>query len=89
MDLLMFAIYDVKAEAYNSPFFLATNGLALRGFQDLVQDGRTTVAQHPGDYRLDKLGNFNVVTGEFVPDRISLGWGSDFVVKPEPLKAVN
>lgn len=69
-----YSIFDEKAVAYGVPFFMASNGLAIRAFADLVDDNRSSVNKHPGDYRLYKIGTYNDVTGvltSIIPEFIS------------------
>ena len=40
-NLKAFCIHDVKAEAYNQPFFAPAKGAAIRDFTDLVNDGKS------------------------------------------------
>lgn len=63
--MFAYAVFDKKAIAYNTPFFCATDGLALRAFGDLVQDAHTVIAKHPEDFALYRVGSFNVETGVF------------------------
>lgn len=63
MSSLMCAIWDKKAEAYNTPFFAPTEGVALRQFTDLCADSRSIVAMHPEDFRLDSIAAFNELDG--------------------------
>ena len=48
----IYAIYDDKAEAYNTPFPLASDGLAIRAFQEGCKDPRTDLYKYPGDFSL-------------------------------------
>lgn len=83
MVIRMFAILDVKADAFNTPFFFPSKGQAVRAFSDLVNDGQSMVHKHPEDYKLVDCGEFNMANAEFVPSGvISLGFGSDFVIRP-------
>lgn len=85
MILRAFAIYDVKAEVYNTPFFYGANGQAVRAFKDLANDKQTTVGRHPEDFKLMVLGTFDDGTGEFVSsDPTSLGFATDYVERAEP-----
>lgn len=63
---IVFAVFDKKSELHGPPFNMGTVGEALRAFQDLVQDERTTVSRHPEDFKLVRLGMFDNKTGEFV-----------------------
>lgn len=58
-----FAVMDIKAAAYNTPFFMANNALAIRAFSDLVNDTRSKVNSHPEDYTLYFIGDFDDCLG--------------------------
>lgn len=55
----MFVIYDAKANAYLQPWFLTTDAMALRAFNDCVNDKKHNFGLHPEDYTLFKIGEFN------------------------------
>jgi hypothetical protein len=79
MILKVFSVYDIKAEVYSSPFFMAMTGEAVRAFKDLANDSNTTVGRHPNDFRLTCLGSFDSNDGTFVSDApVSLGFASDY-----------
>ena len=81
----VYAVYDVKAEIYNAPFFMAKHAMAVRAFSDLANDRNTTVGRHPGDFKLVHLGFFSPVTGAFKTLEMveSLGFADAFVRKEE------
>lgn len=81
MILKVFSILDVKADSFVNLFTFSTNGQAIRAFKDLVNDERSTISKHPGDYRLSCVGTFDDSTGVLsaVPAPESLGFGSDYV----------
>lgn len=81
MKMKVFAILDTKANAYGTPFFVQSVGLAIRAFSDLVHDERSTVARHPDDFRLYELGTFDDATGklESTPP-VPLGFATEFLV---------
>lgn len=62
----MFSIFDSKAANFSTPFFMHTNGLAIRSFSDLVNDPKTRIHLHPEDYSLFYLGEFDDLIGNFV-----------------------
>lgn len=66
MELRVYAIYDAKAAAFNPPFFMATDALAIRAAQDTVSDPKTIFNRHPDDFVLYQVGVFNDSTGEIV-----------------------
>lgn len=82
----MFAVYDIKAEAYLTPFFMLSIGQAVRAFSDLVGDKSTIVGKHPDDYKLVHVADFDVMSGEVSPaGLVSLGFGSSFISKEEAM----
>jgi len=65
MKQLLFVVYDSKAELYNFPFQMQTKGQAIRGFTDLANDVNTTIGQHPEDFTLFQIGEYEDTKGEF------------------------
>lgn len=65
MKQLVFAVYDAKAHAYTPPFYVHTEGMAVRGFGDAVNDPNHAFGKHPEDYTLYCLGTFNDTTAHF------------------------
>lgn len=65
MKLKMFAIYDSKAAAFITPFFQANEAVALRLFSNGVNLQDHPWNQHPGDYTLFELGQFDIEKGSF------------------------
>jgi len=65
MKQLIFSIYDQKAHAYLPPFFMHTEGMAIRGFADACNDKDHAFGKHPHDYTLFNFGTFNDTTGHF------------------------
>lgn len=63
----LFTVYDVKAGAHSAPMCFNTVGLAMRAFQQLVQDQTTTVGQNPEDFTFFEVGTFDNNTGRVVP----------------------
>lgn len=62
-----YSLYDRKALSYSPPFFMASDGLALRALHDLVLDTSTTVGRHPSDFVLYRVGRWNDETGALEP----------------------
>ena len=63
MILGMYAVYDEKAAAFLTPFFMSTDGQAVRVFSDCVDDANHQFARHPMDYTLYKVGAFDCISG--------------------------
>lgn len=62
-----FSVFDKKAEAFLTPFFLPTQGVAERSFQQCIEDQNHQFSLNPEDYILYHHGEFNIHTGVFVP----------------------
>lgn len=59
----IFCIYDSKAEAYMQPFFTQAAGVAIREFGNLVEDEGHAIGQHPEDYTLFEIGEWEELEG--------------------------
>lgn len=77
----IFALNDAKLGEFGQPFYFQARGQAVRFLQDLVKDGKTTISQHPEDFRLYMLGNYSPNTGTFenLPTPEYLASASDYV----------
>jgi len=62
---MVFAVFDIKAEAYLQPFFLDTTGQALRSIYDCIKDPNHQFGAHPEDYTLYYVGLYDQSTCEF------------------------
>ncbi len=65
MKLLVFSVYDEKAEFFSNPFFVAATGIATRMIADLANDPSTTISKHPNDFTLYHVGNWNNTEAKF------------------------
>lgn len=54
-----FSVFDVKAQAYLPPFFMPEQGQAHRVFSDMVNKEGHAFCDHPEDYTLFYLGDFD------------------------------
>ena len=91
MDLNIYTIYDQAANAYMQPFFMQHDGLAIRTFADNVNsEDKSSIAQHPGQFTLFKIGVFNDSEAKIEPSDIkSLGNGLEYKNKNNaPLSSV-
>lgn len=68
----LFAVRDVKAGYFLPPFLLLSDGEALRAFEEATLNNQTPIAQHPEDYMLFRLGDFDEITGQIKSEPISL-----------------
>lgn len=67
MRLFSYAVRDVKAEHYSKPFWSVAPGEALRSFQMECENPESMLHRFPDDFHLFRLGEFNQLTGELVP----------------------
>lgn len=67
MLIRAYTVYDNKALIYNQPFYAATDGAALRMFEELANDLATTVGRHPGDYSMWWCGTYDDQSGLMTP----------------------
>lgn len=78
----IFSIYDSKAEAYLPPFFMHHEALAVRAFQDAVNQIGHSFNLHPADYTLFNIGAWDDSDCKIVSQSpISLAQGITLVVK--------
>lgn len=77
----IFAVFDVKADAYRSLFVMNTKAQAIRAFSDLAHDSGTDVGKHPEDYRLVVLAEFDESSGTITPLESveSLGFATEWI----------
>lgn len=67
MSKSVVAIRDLKASAFLYPHFEVSDGVSVRSFGDSVNDERSLISQHPQDYQLFKVGEFDERTGLITP----------------------
>ena len=59
----LYMIYDSKSETFTAPTVNPARGQALRSFSDAVNAGEGVLANHPEDFTLFEIGDFDVKTG--------------------------
>nr|QJB19301.1 MAG: nonstructural protein [Microvirus sp.] len=67
MKLVLCSVKDRAAQAYGRPMFVPSTGVAIRSFSDEVnrQDNENQLYNHPDDFDLYELGEFDDNTGLF------------------------
>lgn len=80
-ELKIFAIYDSKAHYYRRPFFMKTKGEAVRGFVDVVNDGKSEISLHPEDFTLFHIGDYDEDRGKVTDlgTNVSLGVAIEYL----------
>lgn len=63
MKLIIFSVFDSKADAFITPFFSPTVAVGVRSFATAANDPNCQFAVHPGDYSLFELGEFDQEKG--------------------------
>lgn len=79
MKMVVCSIFDQAAKAYGRPIFVTVVGMAIRAFQDEVNNEKSPMYKHPDQYVLFEIGTFDDNTGEMtsiVP--VSLGNGMQY-----------
>lgn len=62
----IFSMRDNQAEAFNTPFFRATEGVAIREITTHISKDEIMSA-HPVDFSLYNIGTFDTVSGRLTP----------------------
>ena len=76
MDKKVYAVYDSKAEAYLDPFYMMTDGLAIRAFQSAANDAQHDFHRFAADYTLFRIGSYHPETGFFTQDEAHTNLGT-------------
>lgn len=83
----MYTVYDSKSESYTNPTCNPARGQALRSFSDAVNSGSGVLSDHPEDFTLFEIGDFDPDSGNITlyDAKVSVVNGLD--VKEEKLVA--
>lgn len=65
MKTKVFSVFDSKAAVFGTPFFMPTEGAAVRAFTDAANDGGTLLSKHPEDFSLFLIAEFDDGIGVF------------------------
>ena len=78
---LVFAVYDTKAEAFGAPFVVKTKGIAIREFEQVVNNPEHPYSKNPDDFSLFHIADYYEARGHIDPlvAPQSLGTARDFV----------
>lgn len=67
MKLKVFAVYDSKSENFGTPMFMLTEGVATRSFEDECNRKESQLYQHPEDYGLFHIADYEDQSGVITP----------------------
>lgn len=81
----IFTIFDSKANAFLTPFYLPEQGMAARTFADCINSDTHQFSKHPADYTLYCTGEWDDKTGksDLFDVKDDLGNGIMYKAKPE------
>jgi hypothetical protein len=65
LKLGMYAIFDVEAQKYDTPFFCYDDVMAKRRFTMLVQDTESQLGKFKNDFECHKLGIIDCIVGSY------------------------
>lgn len=86
-EQLIFTVYDQKAQAYLSPFVTKTKGLAIRMFEELVNQAGHQFYKFPADYTLYCVGLWDETNGVATPTSPeNMGTAIQYLAGSEDLK---
>lgn len=63
----LYAVRDVKADAFGPPMAVTTDGLARRGFLEACSDPRSDLYKYASDYMLFHIGYYDADTATVEP----------------------
>ena len=86
MHIRVYSVFDVAADSYLQPFLVHTDSVAVRQFEELVNDKEHLFGRHPTDFILFHIGVFDQATGMYaqVGQHIKLAQGHELVADDEP-----
>ena len=59
MRVFAYAVFDTASGVYDRPFFMHSDGVAMRSFGDAVVGNDSVVGKHPEDFTLFRIGEFD------------------------------
>lgn len=68
MKVSMFAIYDKKANSFQSPFTAVSPGVAERMVREEMSEDALLMRRHSEDFQLWSLGSFDTESGNIEPN---------------------
>jgi hypothetical protein len=72
MEKPVVVLFDNVAQAYKDPFYPPTTGVALREFQDAVNDPNNGhLYKHPQDFDLYVIGSWDEQTGKMTVNEVA------------------
>ena len=81
--MIIFSVYDKKAEYFLQPMFARNAAQMLRDLSDVVSNRDSLLGKHPEDYAVYQLAQFDEISGAiFECNRVKLG-DCDSLFRPQ------
>lgn len=65
MKLNVYAIYDSKVNAYLNPFYMRSDGEAVRAVTEAAKDRNSNFCKYPADFTLFRVAEYDDQSGRF------------------------
>ena len=83
MKLQAFSIFDHASETFAGPFFVPSERVALRVFNDVANNPQSDVSKYPKDYELFHIGTFDTTTALLTDEKPTMIARASSMIKPE------
>lgn len=68
MKQALYSVYDLVAKVYSAPYSAPSDAMAIRSLLTVVRDTNSQLNQHPHDFRLFRLAEWNDEKGEITAE---------------------
>lgn len=79
MKMIIIALKDRGADYFRPAAAIRTRGEAIRGMADEANNPQSQIGQHPTDYELWQIGEFDDQTGEITQAKELLARAEDLI----------
>lgn len=81
MKINIYAVKDTIQGAFMQPFYLQNDEVAKRSFRQALNDDNSNWNKIALDLQLYKLGEYDDITGQILPNVEYLAQGADYVLQ--------
>lgn len=90
MKLNVYTIFDSASGMYMRPFFMQSDGQAMRSFKDIASDADHEIGKHPEDYSLHRIGVYDDNNAKLIPeDRECLATALEIIAQTQRVNRDN
>jgi hypothetical protein len=68
----LYSIFDLTAEMYSDPKPAPTDGVFTRMVSDMMQEGNNQISNHPEEFAIYKVAEWNELTGHIEPTIVEI-----------------